>query len=125
MIFSSMNETKSDLSPQCKIAEAICKNKMMWVNLFTMLIWVLSLAIVISLIYAIIVALYRNDLLTTLVVFAGDIVGGGATAWVLKNRNLVQGELDQALKDVDKYCSPEKVTILNKFNKSLSLFSGK
>lgn len=124
--FCFMTEiTKSDLSPQCKIAEAICKNKMVWVNLFTILVWVLALAVIISLIYAIGIAIYRGDMFSSLVVFVGDVLGGTATAWVLKNRNLMQTELDQALKDVDKYCTPDKVIALNKFNKSLALFPGK
>lgn len=91
------------LDNPCEYAKERHKNFLLWLNLWTILLFVFGVAVILFLIAAIFLFIKESWLpgaLTTL----STIASGTAVGWVVKRRQIAKEDEQEAYKDVIKLC---------------------
>ncbi len=87
----------------CELALQRHRNAALWLNLWTILIWVFGAAVVAFLVVAIVLFLREQWLAAALTALA-SIAEGAAIKWVVDRRAEAVGEERQAYEDVQQAC---------------------
>jgi hypothetical protein len=90
----------------CAYARDRHANKMMWLNLWTILLFVLGAAVILLLVFAL-VLFFRQDLATGAISVAGSAVSGLGARWVVGQRTVAKEEEEAADRSARRECNDQ------------------
>jgi hypothetical protein len=105
----------------CEYARERHHNLLLWRNLWSILIFMLGSAIVISLAVAVLFLL-RQSWLTAAIGSLGTVVSSLGTKWVVDRRNDAVHEEETAYQDVVARCAQNEAQAVNSVRTDLKLF---